>query len=151
MSEIPALVLGVDPGPENSALVWWSPALEAVAASDDMPNDRALEEIALAKCPVAIEKLVSYGQRVGDVTFETIFWTGRFFEARRDATLLRRVDVRRAVTGAANVGDKEVREALIARYGPPGTKKEPGKLYGMRGHRWAALAVAVAYAERAWR
>jgi hypothetical protein len=36
-----------------------------------------------------------------------------------------------------------VRQALIDRLGPQGTKKNPGPTYGMRSHLWAALAVAV--------
>lgn len=140
-------ILGVDPGPEQSALVWWDPDASRIVRAVDLVNDLAKDEIALARCPVAIEKLVSYGQRLGDETFVTIFWTGRFFEVRQDAVLIRRQDIKRAVTGATNVGDKEVREALIARFGPPGSKKKPGPLYGASGHRWAALAAAVAAVE----
>jgi hypothetical protein len=36
-----------------------------------------------------------------------------------------------------------VRQALIDRLGPQGTKKNPGPTYGMRSHLWAALAVGV--------
>jgi hypothetical protein len=39
--------------------------------------------------------------------------------------------------------DANVRQALIDRFGPVGTKKQPGKLYGVATHYWAALGVAV--------
>lgn len=45
--------------------------------------------------------------------------------------------------GVTNTTDKFIRMALIDRYGEPGTKKAPGPLFGISGHLWSALAVAV--------
>jgi hypothetical protein len=39
--------------------------------------------------------------------------------------------------------DPNVRQALLDKIGPVGTKKNPGPLYGVSGHGWSALAVAV--------
>jgi hypothetical protein len=39
--------------------------------------------------------------------------------------------------------DQNIRQALIDRLGPPGTKKNPGPTYGVTSHMWSALAVAV--------
>jgi hypothetical protein len=39
--------------------------------------------------------------------------------------------------------DGNVRQALIDRVGPQGTKKGQGPTYGIKSHEWAALAVAV--------
>ena len=47
--------------------------------------------------------------------------------------------------------DKNIRQALIDRFGPGkaaiGTKKAPGPLYGLKSHLWSALAVAVVAAD----
>jgi hypothetical protein len=49
------------------------------------------------------------------------------------------------------IGDKHVRQAILDRFPGTGggktpqigTKKQPGPLYGVKGHMWAALAVAL--------
>ena len=48
--------------------------------------------------------------------------------------------------GNVKANDAGVRQALIDRLGPPGSKKAPGPTYGVTSHAWAALAVAVAAA-----
>jgi hypothetical protein len=45
----------------------------------------------------------------------------------------------------ARANDANIRQALIDRYGPPGTRLHPGLLYGVVRDIWAALALAVAY------
>lgn len=58
--------------------------------------------------------------------------------------------------GRAAAKDKQIRRALIARFPATGggaepaigTKKASGPLYGVKDHCWAALGVAVAYADR---
>lgn len=64
------------------------------------------------------------------------------FVGRRDAL--------KYVTGkGSRVGDKEMREGLIELYGgrevAVGLKKNPGPLYGVKSHIWAALGVAVTF------
>jgi hypothetical protein len=39
--------------------------------------------------------------------------------------------------------DANIRQALIDKIGPQGTKAQPGPTYGIKSHSWAALAVAV--------
>ena len=43
--------------------------------------------------------------------------------------------------------DKNIRQVLLDRFGPPGTKKAKGHLYGVSGHMLSALAVAVVFAD----
>jgi hypothetical protein len=40
-----------------------------------------------------------------------------------------------------------VRQALLDKYGAPGTKKAPGLTYGISSHVWAAFALATYYTE----
>ncbi len=43
---------------------------------------------------------------------------------------------------------KNIRQALIDRFGPPGKKKAPGATYGLSGDMWSALAVAVTFTDK---
>jgi hypothetical protein len=93
---------------------------------------------------VAIEMIACYGLRVGAEVFDTCVWIGRFIECVEGTApvkLVFRSQVKKHL-GCANGKDKDVRAALIARYGEPGTAKNPGRLYGISSHLWAALAVA---------
>lgn len=143
-------VIGVDPGPKESAFVWWDEIEKRVAKVSNLSNEDALIHLVQGAFPVAIEKLVAYGQRVGDLTFETTWWSGRFWQAipyyaRKSCRMIGRKEVKLFLTGVTNTKDKQVREALVAKYEAVGTKKNPGPLYGISSHAWAALAVAVTF------
>ncbi len=119
----------------------------------------------------AIENIEGMGFAVGKTTFETCIWIGRFIEAWAVATgteayRISRGDERIVMCGGSfykdpvterrhKVGDKEIRQACINRFEPTGggktpqigIKKQPGPLYGMAGHAWQALSVAITWAE----
>jgi hypothetical protein len=94
---------------------------------------------------------------VGREVFETVFWTGRFFEAatRRgaDVSWLPRKAIKVHLCGSARAQDSNIRVALIDRFGgserAKGTKKAPGALFGIKAHEWAALALAVTWWDQA--
>jgi hypothetical protein len=56
--------------------------------------------------------------------------------------LIPRRDVKLTLCGSARAKDTNIRQALIDALGEVGTKKNPGPLYGVSGHYWAALGVA---------
>jgi hypothetical protein len=140
------MVIGVDPGPEHSAFV---------CLSNGRVFDRGIvtnEE--LAKCDgywssrqVFIEMIACYGMAVGASVFETCVWIGRFTELSRLAggklSRVFRRDIKLHLCNSPRAKDGNVRQALIDRLGPQGTKKAPGPTYGVKSHEWAALAVAV--------
>jgi hypothetical protein len=69
------------------------------------------------------------------------------------AVAISRKDVKQHLCGTVRATDADVRDALIHRFGPGkekavGKKKTPGPLYGVKGHGWAALAVAVTLADK---
>ena len=152
------VVIGIDPGPVESGVVAWDAVNERVVCADTYSNellrnvlllvqDDPLRE-AMCDCEqVVIEKLVSYGMRVGESTFQTAYWVGRIVEIishlPRQSVLVSRPDVKLALCFTARATDADVRDALITRFGPKGTKSNPGRLYGVKGHCWSALAVAV--------
>lgn len=97
---------------------------------------------------LAVEMIASYGMPVGREVFETCVWIGRFIEAWGYAhRLIYRRDVKLHLCGSARAKDANIRQALLDKLGPQGTKKAPGPTYGVKSHAWAALAVAVTAAE----
>ena len=95
---------------------------------------------------MAFEMIQSMGMAVGQSTFETVFWSGRFVEAfDDDASIIRvtRRDEKIHLCGNMRAKDANIRQALIDKLGPVGTKKNPGPLFGVKSHIWSALAVAV--------
>lgn len=145
------MILGIDPGTTHSAAVWWDG--DKVLGYEYLENNQLLAALAPTTVPVkvyqvAIEMIASYGMPVGRETFETVRWIGRFQQhliycGYSEPELLYRKDIKLHLCGSMRAKDANVRQALIDRFGPPGTKGKPGALYGIKSHGWAALAVAV--------
>ena len=140
------MILGIDPGPEESAVVW----LNADGPrAETMPNRGVVELLRSMVVPTAIEDFVPYGQRLGYESIATVKAIGVFeFAAEGRARLIPRPEIKRHLCGTHKATDADVRDALMQRFGPGrkkavGTKTQPGPLYGFKGHHWAALAVAV--------
>ena len=92
--------------------------------------------------------IASYGMAVGASVFETCVWIGRFMaeafsSSGRDLHRVFRKDVKLHLCNSPRAKDANVRQALLDRIGPQGTKKAQGPTYGIKSHEWAALAVAV--------
>nr|DAM74783.1 MAG TPA: hypothetical protein [Caudoviricetes sp.] len=125
-------------------------------------NERIVEKM-MKDLPLisdfAIEMVQSMGQTVGQEVFDTCVWVGRFWEVARYAyvgisgkkTIYRREE-KLYLCGCLSAKDKNIRQALIDRYGVVGTKKNPGFFY-VNGTKfakdmWAAMAVAVTYFDK---
>lgn len=150
--------IGIDPGPTQSAFIVIEPGpvpSEIVVLDKGKIDNHDL----LVKCrewgqqgekiEAAIEMIASYGMAVGKETFETVFWIGRFWEAM-PAVLKHKVyrqEEKLHLCHTVRAKDANIRQALIDRYGKPGTKNHPGITYGISKDIWAALAVAVTYME----
>jgi len=136
-------ILSLDPGPTDSAFVLWDGHRVIEAAHWPNADIRQVligREYDLAAC----EMIASYGMAVGKSVFETCVWIGRFIEvARVEPRLVYRRDAKLHLCHSPRAKDANVRQALIDRLGPQGTKKNPGPTYGMKSHLWAALAVGV--------
>ncbi len=149
-------VLAIDPGYEQSALVEYEDG--KVLERMILPNKEILailkaQHVAPIGDVLVIEGIASYGMAVGKTIFETVFWSGRFAQAwpGEFARVYRR-DVKMHLCGSMRAKDTNIRQALIDRYGPSkqqaiGLKASPGPLYGFKSDMWAALAVAVTYAD----
>ena len=150
------LIIGIDPGPKESSYVAWDG--ENVLDYGDRSNEQLIpfirlyqDDLTLGSARIAIEQIRGFGVIGSNDLFDTVFWSGRFYEAwgPQNCILVPRKEASRHICGPESKGgDKFIREALIARIGPQGSKKAPGPTYGLAKHRWAALAVAVTARDR---
>ncbi len=138
-------ILAIDPGTTSSGLVVFEAG--RVLRSGIHNNEFILHTIRESRADVlAIEMIASYGMPVGREVFETCVWIGRMVETWRepyDVLMVYRKDVKLHLCGTAKAKDPNIRQALLDKVGPAGTKKAPGPTYGVSSHTWAALAVAV--------
>ena len=137
------MILALDPGTTHSAFVQFDQ--RGIHDHGHLPNAE-IRQILIGReydrC--ACEMIASYGMAVGSSTFETCVWIGRFIEvAQVDVELIFRKDIKLFLCGTMRAKDANIRQALIDKIGPQGTKKTPGPTYGIKSHTWAALAVAV--------
>ena len=147
-------ILALDPGTDVTG--WAMLSHGVVAESGVLPNAEVLAALSSygdahgwqTADMLAVEMIASYGMPVGREVFETCVWIGRFIEAWGSAhRLIYRRDVKLHLCGSARAKDANIRQALLDKLGPQGTKKSPGPTYGVKSHAWAALAVAVTAAE----
>lgn len=146
-------VLAIDPGTTDSQCLVWDGS--RVLSHDFLPNDKALDLIAgFGGSRACIEMVASYGMAVGKETFETVYWIGRFDERLRANGIvperLVRLEVKLHLCHNSRAKDANIRQAILDRFGGKsaiGTKKQPGPLYGVTSHAWAALALAITFAE----
>jgi hypothetical protein len=101
---------------------------------------------------VAIEMIGHYGSGMpaGKDVFNTCVFIGELKEACSQgfkAYLIERRFIKLHLRNSARAKDSNIRQALIDRFGAPGTKKSPGRLYGVKADEWAALALAVYFGD----
>lgn len=120
-------ILALDPGTTETAFVLWDG--RRILDADYLPNAE-IRQILIGReySSVACEMIASYGMAVGKEVFETCVWIGRFIEvARTETRLVYRRDVKLHLCHSPSAKDANVRQALIDRLGPQGTKKNPAR------------------------
>ena len=152
---IPMSLLAIDPGDVKSAFVVFQPRHTIVAKGIRSNERSAQHDSVLELCrndrsdALAIEMIKSYGMAVGDTTFLTCVWIGRFLEAWTQANpgkpyfLIPRKTVAAHICGSVRARDSNVRAALIDIMGKPGTAACKGATYGIANDMWSAVAIAV--------
>lgn len=138
-------ILGIDPGPTESAYCLIDDSYQIVAA-DKIKNENLLNVMdAMQLVHVAIESIQSYGMPVGREVFDTCYMIGRIIQRCDDTcvpyTLIPRPEYTRRICGVGKVTDAILRQALLLRFG--GDKKgEP--LFQLKGASDKRSAFAVA-------
>lgn len=162
-------VLAVDPGNIHSGWILWDQETATILDMCRKPKGKELNvdvlniisRICDSDVPVraaGIERIAIYsrpgmgggGGGVMHTVTDTCIWIGRFVERlsfyRVPVILPFRKTIMSYLCQSAKGGDAEVKAALVELYGGKGTKKNPGRLYGIAGDTWSALAVAVTVA-----
>lgn len=141
-------ILAIDPGTTESAYVRFDG--KTLCEKGFISNEQMLDYLSIPPVQdyiLVIEEVRSYGMPVGRETFDTVFWYGRFAQvwAARGGKFVfaGRKDVGLHLCNHPRANDSTIRQALIDRFGPPGTKKNQGFLYDVKSHERAALALAV--------
>lgn len=137
-------IIAIDPGTTKSAYVIYDKDLKEIGIAENQAIITMLEGEPAEV--LAIEMIASMGMILGQTSYETCVWIGRFIQAFPGSySLVYRREVKREICGSPHAGDANIRQALIDKFGPAGTKKEPGPTYGIKKDMWAALAVAVTF------
>lgn len=147
-------VLAIDPGPTESAYVVLRHGLPVEFSKRN--NQSICSDLGCGNFDMdslVIEQIASFGMPVGAEVFETVFWSGRFSEAWRlarayEAKRIKRHEVKMHLCGNMRAKDANIRQALIDRFGGKQETRKGGKLYGISGDVWSALAVAVTFADK---
>lgn len=146
------MIIGIDPGPTLSAFCFWDGS--HIQASGITANENVSSDFSLLKrgTTVVCEHLQCFGMAVGKDVFETAYWIGHF-RARCEAldvpfARAYRSEVKMHHCKSMRAKDSNIRQALIDRFGAPGTKKKPGLTYGLKSDLWSAFAIAVMHADK---
>jgi hypothetical protein len=147
------MIFAIDPGTTQSAAVEWNG--EKIGFCKIVENEELLQYCKAAwGCPhfnennrVVVEMVASYGMPVGREVFETVLFVGRLMEVGMangcDFKLIYRQAVKLNLCHSARANDSNIRQALIDRFGAPGTKKAPGLTRPLTRDLWQAFALAV--------
>jgi hypothetical protein len=146
------MILAIDPGTTESG--WVHLEGGRVIESGVLANADMLVRVRRWGAPLAIEMIASYGMAVGREVFETCVWIGRFQQAYcapHTVHFVCRRDVKLHLCGSPQATDANIRRALLdlfprtggGKTPQVGIKSQPGPLYGVASHAWAALAVAM--------
>ncbi len=152
------MILGIDPGQVQSAWIFLEPKPGGVHVGrfGISPNEHVVNNLIMRRGTVdlVIEMIASYGMAVGEETFETVVWIGRFMQAYANPERthrMKRLKVKTHLCHDSRAKDGNIRQALIDRFGGKdaavGKRGAPGPLYGISKDVWAALALAITFAE----
>jgi len=146
-------ILAIDPGPVESAFVEWD-GKEPLGFG--IHKNEALVDILFSDDngfgAMVIEQVECYGMPVGKSIFETVFWSGIFWQACWfNKYRVPRKEVKLHLCQQVRAKDSNVIQALVDRFAPyeknrgKGTSKNPGFFYGFKKDIWQAFALAVTW------
>lgn len=157
-------VAAIDPGTSESAFLLLDTKEMRVRTCSFASNEKILNEVyvladasmeATQPGALVIERMENFGNIVGRDILETAEWSGRFYQnywthsGGHEPHWLPRRQVKMHLCGTMRATDAHVRQALLDIWGDRkralGKKSAPGPLYGVAGHLWSALALAVTY------
>jgi hypothetical protein len=147
-----SIVLSIDPGTSLSAYLVMETDDYSIIDKGKVANDVLIGMVKTGYFDMlAIEGFQSFGMPVGKEVFDTAYYIGRLLQIAEDlgskTRMVYRSDVKMHHCHTMMAKDTNIRQALIDRFGEPGTKKNPGVTYGITKDTWSALAIAVFVAD----
>jgi len=153
------IIFGIDPGTVESGYVLFNSDNMQVVESGVVGNEELLQMSSWDNSDiVCIEMVASYGMAVGQTTFDTILWIGRFVQIavsknKEYKLLYKKKDINPTICFSNKAKDANIRQAVFDMFPATGggsvpqkgTKSQPGPLYGVSSHAISALAVALTY------
>jgi hypothetical protein len=154
------VILAIDPGNIESGYVLVDKDTLEPLEIGKIKNEELMRKLEILTFKsikhVAIEKIASYGMPVGETTFDTCIWIGKFELASElyleiTPKYIYRKEEKMNLCHTMKAKDSNIIQALVDRFAPntpnkgKGTKKEPGWFYGFKKDIWQAYAVAVTY------
>jgi hypothetical protein len=148
----PSRLVSIDPGTTHSAFMRFNPRSMTWDRFGKVPNAIVLTRLfTLQPEMVVCEDMQAMGRPCGAEVFATVRYTGRIqqicFTEGIPFHLIKRTTVKKFLCPKMRAKDKDVRAAMIALYGPQGSKKEPGRTYGIANDVWSAFAIAHVFTE----
>jgi hypothetical protein len=165
-------IIGIDPGNEYSAFVYWDSIKGEMIDKAKLPNHQFFFRVrshiwgvsSLDDVDVAIEVPSSYGMPVGQTTFDTCIFIGILKLMLEQKFIKPKFIFRGSVKmhhchSITKVTDGAISAALRMKYGEDNTQKKPNKIYWnetmeknkadkyMNNDLWAAFAVATCFSE----
>jgi hypothetical protein len=134
-------MLGIDPGTEKTAVVYWNTEEKTILQAATLPNAEALSlfrSLPRDCGAVALETITLY-KKAGREVGETLCLVGQIMEAARGRNVFRitRTSIRNHFCGKFAANDAGVRKALIQRFG----------MLKLKNDEWQALALAVFFGD----
>jgi len=154
-------ILSIDPGSIESAFVIWDGENILNYGKDE--NGEILYLLEKNNYDeVVIEQVRSYGMAVGASVFDTVWWSGRFYEAvcwakeldKIFPVMMPRMEVKMHLCHSPRAKDTNIIQALVDRFAPneknrgKGKKASPGFFYGFHSDIWQAFALAVTFYDK---
>jgi len=149
------MIIGIDPGPEESGFVTYSFNRRVLISHGTVRNENLIDDISgFAKFTggphfVCLEMPENFGHVVPNNVFETVWIAARIYQKLIDSGVdksflhrIRRTDIKQLVLGKRAGKNSDIRAAMIARYGD--TLKKTEKTYKLKAHEWQAFAAAEA-------
>jgi hypothetical protein len=147
-------ILGIDPGPNQSADVIWDSKENKILTHFQGDNQIFIMRVKMAisqDCfdAVVVEDVAFYGKVLNRETFNTLKFIGRIQQLCWPCHhLIVFPDVAyHFCNSRRGVKQSQINAVLTDRFGGKGTRKQPGILYGIKEHEWSALACAVYWSD----
>ena len=142
------VVMAIDPGTTQSAFCVLETDDYTILDKGKIDNDKLIGIVKTGYFDMlAIECMQSFGMGVGQTVFETAYYIGRLMQIADElgskTKMVYRSEVKMHHCHTMKAKDTNIRQALVDRFGEPGTKKNPGKTYGISKDIWSALGIAV--------